>query len=182
VQVAQGLRKRLFGRSRGRLVFFRSRIATMDAILEARLRAAFACAGADFDAHVTIIPTLDRSRYYALMRVSALLLDTLGFSGFNTAIQAIECGLPVLAYEGAFMRGRLASGLLRRLELPDLVAVTPGQFIAKAIDLARDPRRREALGAAIAQRRQRLFHDLSAVRGLEDCLIREVARTRPDAP
>jgi predicted O-linked N-acetylglucosamine transferase (SPINDLY family) len=183
VQIAQGLRKRLFSRSRGRLVFFRSSVIAMDKAFEARLRAAFAGADTDFEAQVSIIPALDRSRYYALMRGSALLLDTLGFSGFNTAIQGIECGLPVLAYEGEFMRGRLASGILRRLELPDLVATNPQRFIDMAVDLARDARKRETLGAAIVQRRERLFHDLSAVRALEECLIREsgaIVRQRVD--
>ncbi len=179
VKIAHALRKRLFGPSRGRLVFFRSRVAAMDRALEARLRAAFARAGTNFDAHVSIIQTLDRPRYYALMRRSALLLDTLGFSGFNTAIQAIECGLPVLAYEGEFMRGRLASGLLRRLDLPELVATTPRQFIDRAVDLARDAGNRDKLRAAMVRRRPLLFNDLSAIRALEDCLVRELAKARP---
>jgi len=178
VEIAQRLRKRLFGRSRGRLVFFRSRIAAMDRALEARLRAAFARADAGFDDQVSIIPMLDRARFYALMRRSALLLDTLGFSGFNTAIQAIECDLPVLAYEGEFMRGRLASGLLRRLDLPELVATTPQGFVDMAVDLARDKAKRSRLRAAIGQRRRILFHDASAVRALEDRLVEEVSNSR----
>jgi len=110
VAIAKRLRKRLFRRnSGGRLVFFRSRSETIDRMLEARLRTAFERASVEFDEHVSIIPNLDRARFFGLMRESALMLDTLGFSGFNTAIQSIECELPVLAYEGEFMRGRLAS-------------------------------------------------------------------------
>lgn len=175
VKIAQGLRKRIFGKSRGRLVFFRSRVAAMDRALEARLRAVFAHHGTDFDAQVSIIPTLSRPRYFTLMRRSALLLDTLGFSGFNTAIQGIECGLPVLAFEGEFMRGRLASCLLRRLDLPGLVAKTPEQFIDMAIDLARSPDKRKTQRDAIERRKEILFHDLSSVRALEERLSEEVA-------
>jgi predicted O-linked N-acetylglucosamine transferase (SPINDLY family) len=175
VKIAQGLRKRIFGKSRGRLVFFRSRVAAMDRALEARLRAVFAHHGTDFDAQVSIIPTLSRPRYFTLMRRSALLLDTLGFSGFNTAIQGIECGLPVLAFEGEFMRGRLASCLLRRLDLPGLVAKTPEQFIDMAVDLARSPDKRKTQRDAIERRKEILFHDLSSVRALEERLSEEVA-------
>lgn len=182
IAIAKGLRKQLFRKSRGRLVFFRSRIATMDRSLEARMRAAFARAGVEFDANVSIIATLDRPRYYALMRRSALLLDTLGFSGFNTAIQGLECDLPVLAFEGEFMRGRLASGLLRRLDLPDLVATTPQEFVAKALDLTQSEAKRDKLRVAIAERREMLFRDLSAVRALEECLTREVERVRATPP
>ena len=52
------------------------------------------------------------------------MLDTLGFSGFNTAIQAVECGLPVVSREGEFMRGRLGSGILRRMGMEALVATS----------------------------------------------------------
>ena len=51
-----------------------------------------------------------------------MYLDSIGFSGFNTALQAVECGLPIVTREGRFMRGRLASGILKRMGLQDLVA------------------------------------------------------------
>jgi protein O-GlcNAc transferase len=177
VQIARHLKKRIFKRnSGGRLVFFRSRSDAMDRILEARLRAAFDKGGVEFDAHVSIIPTLDRSRFFGLMRESAFMLDTLGFSGFNTAIQGIECDLPVLAYEGEFMRGRLASAIMRRLDLPELVATTKEEFVQKAIELAGDARRRRSLRAKIIERRSILFHDMEPVRALERRLTDEVMK------
>ena len=160
VQIARQLRKRFFSRnSGGRLVFFRSRSDTMDQMLEGRLRTAFAKAEVDFDKHVSIIRTLKRAHFFGLMKRSALLLDTLGFSGFNTALQAIECDLPVLAYEGDFMRGRLASAIMRRLDLPELVATTQEEFILKAVELAADAGKRSTLQAKIIERRKILFHD-----------------------
>jgi protein O-GlcNAc transferase len=179
VQIARNLKKRIFKRnSGGRLVFFRSRSEAMDRILETRLRAAFDKGGVEFDAHVSIIPTLDRSRFFGLMRESAFMLDTLGFSGFNTAIQGIECDLPVLAYEGEFMRGRLASAIMRRLDLPELVVTTKEEFVQKAIELAGDARRRRSLRAKIIERRNILFHDLEPVRALERHLTDEVMKRR----
>jgi protein O-GlcNAc transferase len=150
----------------GWLVFFRSRSETMDNLLEARLRRAFDRDGVDFDAHVCVIPSLSRPKFFALMRRSALMLDTLGFSGFNTALQAVECGLPMLAHEGKFMRARLASAIMRRLELPELVAETEDAFIAKAVQLAGDAQSRERLSQQIAKRRDRLFQDQEPVRAL----------------
>jgi predicted O-linked N-acetylglucosamine transferase (SPINDLY family) len=175
VQIAQGLRKGLFRKSiGGRLVFFRT-LESMGLLTEARIRRAFERAGLDFDAHVSIVANLERPKFFALMRRSALMLDTLGFSGFNTALQAIECDLPFLAYEGDFMRGRLASGIMRQLNLPELVATSPEDFVQKAIDLARDASRREELRAAIVQRRDRLFRDLGSVRAFEQELIAAAA-------
>lgn len=179
VQIAKQLVKTTFRRSSGgRLVFFRSRIEAMDRMLENRLRAAFERGGVDFDAHVSIIPNLDQARFFGLMRESALMLDSLGFSGFNTAIQGIECDLPVLAYEGEFMRGRLASAIMRRLDLPELVATTKEEFVHKALELAGNPKERRRLKAKIIERREVLFHDLEPIRALEHHLTDAVAKAR----
>jgi predicted O-linked N-acetylglucosamine transferase (SPINDLY family) len=179
VEIAKHLRKHLLRRSSGgRLVFFRSRSDAMDRNLERRLRAAFEKAEVPFDEHVSIIPTLDRARFFGLMRKSALMLDTLGFSGFNTALQAIECDLPVLAFEGDFMRGRLASAIVRQLGLPELIATTKADFVQKAIELARDGGRRKGLRAQIIERRKILFSNLAPVRSLERHLADAVSRAR----
>lgn len=76
------------------------------------------------------------------------------------------------------MRGRLGSGIMHRLGLPELVASTKQQFVEKAIDLAHDAGKRATASAAIAQRRSILFRDLTPVRALEQHLIEEIMRTR----
>ena len=173
-----GLANRLRGRGAGRMVFFRSGSATMDDLLVHRLRRAFDNERADFDASVRFIPHLARPQFFGLMQQSALLLDTIGFSGFNNALQAIESGLPVLAHEGAFMRGRLASGIMRRLELHELVADSDQAFIEKAVELAANEPKRNALRVEIAKRRHILFNDLEPVRALERCLVDAIGVTR----
>jgi protein O-GlcNAc transferase len=165
---------RLRGGSNGRLVFFRSGNASMDQLLAQRLRKAFDIEKVDFDAHVCVIPYLDRPRFFGLMQHAALLLDTVGFSGFNNTLQAIEAGLPVLAREHNFMRGRLASSIMRRMELPELVASTDESFVEKAVELAADASRCKELRAEIANRRKILFDDIAPVRALELCLTEAI--------
>jgi protein O-GlcNAc transferase len=168
---------RLSGKNNGRLVFFRSNNVSMDTLLSQRLRRAFDVEKVDFDAHVRVIPYLDRPQFFGLMQHAALLLDTVGFSGFNNALQAIEAGLPVLAYEGAFMRGRLASGIMRRMGLAELVVSTDEAFIEAAIELAGNVSRRSELRVEIANRRKILFHDSEPVRALERCLIEAIGHS-----
>jgi protein O-GlcNAc transferase len=184
VQIARQLgKKRLFRRGGGRLVFFKGLGEARNGMLERRLRATFDSGGLDFDAHVRFVPTLERPDFFGLMRQAVLMLDTPGFSGFNTAIQAIECGLPVLAFEGELMRGRLASGVMRQLDLPQLVATGAEEFVKKAVDLAQDPDALKVLREKIAARRDALFHDVAPVRALESCLIDAVASARtPTTP
>jgi predicted O-linked N-acetylglucosamine transferase (SPINDLY family) len=156
-----------------RLVFFRHTPPSMSQALESRLRVAFARAGFDYERSVAFVPVLPRPAYYGLMRRSAALLDTIGFSGFNTAMQAVECGLPIVAYEGKFMRGRFASGILRQMHMDDWVAGDSARFVELAAQLANDGEKRREARARIEAARAPLFDDPAPVRALESVLVRE---------
>ena len=56
----------------------------------------------NFEEHVIFVPELTREGYSALMYNANLLLDPIGFSGANTTLQAIGCGLPVVTREEGF--------------------------------------------------------------------------------
>ena len=170
---------RLQARGAGRLVFFRSLRPAMSEQVERRMRQAFTKAGVDYGRTVAWVPTLNRGRFFGLMQRATALLDTIGFSGFNTAAQALECDLPVVAFEGEFMRGRLASGLLRHLGLDELVATTPEAFAEIALRLVEDGAWGAHLEREIAQRRHALFYDRTPVRALEDALFEAVRVAKP---
>jgi protein O-GlcNAc transferase len=177
IEIAKGLK----GTSDGRLVFFTSNRGPVQPIHQAllsRLRKAFTDAAVDFDTHVCVIPALNRARFFSLLEQSTLLLDTLGFSGFNTALQGLECGLPVLAYEGKFMRGRLASAILRKMNMPELVAISQQEFVQKAIELAANPKQLKKLRSVIPKRVKPLFRDNSSVVALENFLETEIRKQR----
>jgi predicted O-linked N-acetylglucosamine transferase (SPINDLY family) len=95
------------------------------------------------------------------------MLDTTGFSGFNTAMQAVEAGTPIIAMKGAFMRGRFASAILRRMELDELVAASANDYVDIASRIGRDAAYRRELRERIAGRRAILFNDEAPVRALE---------------
>lgn len=170
-QVWARLALRLQSLGKGRLVFFRSPRVEMTQQFELRLRRAFTSVGANFEGTVCLIPTLPREQFYGLMQRATLMLDTIGFSGFNTALQGLECGLPLIAYEGEFMRGRLASGLLRRMGLDNWVATSNTEFVDMAMRLTIDESVRRALCEQILETRSILFKDLAPVRALEDALV-----------
>jgi predicted O-linked N-acetylglucosamine transferase (SPINDLY family) len=152
------------------LCFFVCGNAALSEKLRQRLAQAFAQAGLAFDRHVRFLPWLAPAEFYALMRRADAMLDTLGFSGFNTALQALECGLPVVGYEGRFLRGRLASGMLRHLGLDDLVATDEREYVELAISLATDRERGARLRQRIEAARPRLYRDTAPIRALEDFL------------
>jgi len=158
----------------GRLVFFRGKPEALSGRLERRLRAAFERAGLNFERHVVCLPWQDPQAFRAILAAADLYLDTVGFSGFNTALQAVHCGLPVVTREGRFMRGRLASGMLRHIGLDELVAPSDAAYVELAVALANDGDRRRQLRERLRSARQRLFEDDAPVRALEAFIARSV--------
>jgi predicted O-linked N-acetylglucosamine transferase (SPINDLY family) len=150
-----------------RLVFFRSRPEPLAEKLRERLRAAFRRAGVDFERQGVFLPWQTRGAFRALLRRAHLCLDTLGFSGFNTAVHALECGLPIVACEGRFLRGRLASGPLRHIGIPELVAGSPRDYVELAVALAGDAGRRQDLRRRIEAGRERLYGDPAPLEALQ---------------
>jgi predicted O-linked N-acetylglucosamine transferase (SPINDLY family) len=152
-------------------VFFTHWARALSEKLRARLAAAFARAGLDAGRHLRFLPWLSTAEFHALMRQADVCLDSIGFSGFNTALQAVECGLPMVTREGRFQRGRLASGILRRIGLHELVTRDDEGYVAAAVALAREPARREALRGRIQAQRHLLYADAAPVRALEEFLL-----------
>lgn len=122
------------------------------------------------DRFISFLPWLTKAAFQRLMRQADVCLDTIGFSGFNTALQAVECGLPMVAREGRFLRGRLASGILQRIGLQELVAASEREYIDRVEGIARDPGYRARLAARIEANRAVLFEDRAPIRGLEEFL------------
>jgi len=139
-----------------------------------RLAARFAAEGLDFSHHVRLLPWLARPEFYGLLQRGDVMLDTVGFSGFNTVMQALECTLPVAAFEGRFLRGRLGSGILRTMGMDELVATDIDSQVEIATRLATDTAFNAIARARIAERREALFDDVETVRVLEDFLERAV--------
>ncbi|MDE2607222.1 MAG: tetratricopeptide repeat protein [Burkholderiales bacterium] len=152
-----------------KLVFFRGDDG-QGARLELRLRAAFAAAGVDFDASVRFIPWQPQPAFFGLLQRSEVFLDTVGFSGFNTAMQAIECGTPIVAWEGRTLRGRFASSLLRALELDEWVADTHQAYAEKVARLCADAGLRQRVRQEMAARRDGLYEDRASVEALASTL------------
>jgi protein O-GlcNAc transferase len=156
---------------RCQFIFFNHFRENLSEKLQRRLDSAFAQAEMYLSEHAIFLPWLKGPAFFALLRRADVFLDTIGFSGFNTAMQGIECGLPIVAREGRFMRGRLASGILTRLGLSELVAKTDQQYVDLAVKLGQDAGYREHIRTRIEASRHLVFGDISPVRALENFLI-----------
>ncbi len=149
-----------------KLVFFRQAEGTMAELLAQRLRTAFEAAGVSFDDTVRFVPWQTQAAFFGLLDRADAYLDTVGFSGFNTAMQAIERGTPVVAWEGAFLRGRFASGILQQIGLDEWVADTHAGYAERAERLCADAALRQRVRSQIAAQRSSLYDDRPSVAAL----------------
>ena len=156
---------------RCQFVFFRQASGVLSDRLAERLRRAFAAAGVDYERFVRFVPWQPPAGFMGWLERGTAYLDTIGFSGFNTALYAVDAGLPIVTREGRFLRGRLASGILKRLGLAELVVADEDAYIALAVRLAQDPAYRDSIRDRMRAARAGLYGDEAAVKALEEFLV-----------
>jgi protein O-GlcNAc transferase len=140
------------------------------ATVRARLEHAFAAAGLRADDHCVFLDRLSQSKFVAAAGLSDMFLDSIGWSGCNSALESLTRALPVVALEAPTMRGRHCAAILRMLGVTDTIATTIDDYVAIAARLAKDPQARRTISSRMAENKQRLYRDRAPVTALEDFL------------
>jgi predicted O-linked N-acetylglucosamine transferase (SPINDLY family) len=152
---------------RALLVFFAGRHAAVTAAFQRRFAAALTRHGLRVDACVRFLAQVGHEDYLRVNLVCDAMLDTLRWSGGNTSLDALACGLPIVTLPGPFMRGRQSAGMLRLLGVPELVAADRAGYLAIAHRLAEDSAWRASLRARIREGHERLFDMRDAIEPLQ---------------
>src|SRR5262249_52464564 len=152
-------------------VFFDHRAQAQMERMRVRLRAAFVAQGLDPDRFLVFAPWLTKAAFQGVMSQAHACLDTIGFSGFNTALQSVQAGLPIVTREGRFLRGRFASGILKRMGLSELVAASEQGYVELAERIARDSAYRERVTTRIKGNRDSLYRDAAPIGALAEFLL-----------
>lgn len=161
---------------RARLVFIEGP-EEVTRVFRERLRGAFDEAGVDFDAHVTFLPRLNSERYRELNRVADVCLDTPEWSGCNSTLEALSCGVPVVTLPGRWMRGRHTHAMYRKMGFEELCAADESEYVDLAVRLGNDDAWRQAMRHGITETAPRLFGDPGPAHALADFLLGKVRGT-----
>lgn len=87
---------------------------------------------------VEVVDLRPYAEYQRLMSEGMFALDSFPFGGFNSVIDSLWLGKPVVVLEGVRAFNRFGAATLRRIGLPELVAATPEEYIAIAARLIND--------------------------------------------
>lgn len=125
---------------------------------------------------IRFLPRLSGADFIRAQALADVVLDTPGFSGGKTSLEAFAVGQPVLTLPSRYLRGRLTHGFYRRMGLDDLVAASPEDYAAKALRLGMDGGFRAEARGRVAERAPRLWGTAESVRAFEDLVLARISR------
>lgn len=91
----------------------------------------------------------DKAAHLARHRAADLFLDSFAVSAASTALDSLGAGLPVLTKRGQQAHANVAMSFLSALGLPELIADSVEDFVARAVCLAQDKAARDDLRARL---------------------------------
>jgi len=141
-----------------------------------RLEMAFSRFSLRMEDYVKMVPFLDAAHYRAFNQLADAFLDSIGWSGCNSTIEALACNLPVVTMPGKLMRGRHTSAILKMMNLNDTEGRNMDEYVAIAARLIKEPAWRREISEKIAQTKHLAYRDTECIRGLEEFIRQAVAQ------
>lgn len=113
------------------------------------------------------LPMQSYAAYLRVLQLSDVVLDSVPFNGYNTTLDALAMGTPVVTLAGNTLRDRFGRGLYQAIGLTELVADNESDYVALALRLAADAAFMASCRSRIAAGGSMLFENISAVREIE---------------
>lgn len=165
---------------KARFVFLERPNSAVASLFQQRLQQTFAAAGLDSNDHCLFLPPQTQLDYWNLNQLSDVFLDSFGWSGGHTTLEAIACGLPVVTCPGEFMRGRHSYGILCQLGVTETIAQSPREYIEIAVRLGIDRHWCRQVAHRMGHYYKALYGNANGLRGLEAFYRQVVAgRSKP---
>lgn len=111
---------------------------------------------------VVILPYMPQDRYYALLCAADVILDPLYYGGGQTSFDMMAAGVPVITLPGETIRSRTTFACYQQMELEKklqekLVAISTNDYIAKAVEVAKNKKFCSMLKTALRERCTALY-------------------------
>jgi protein O-GlcNAc transferase len=101
---------------------------------------------------VTVVSRVPPGDYFRWYNEVDVALDTTPYSGGTTTCDTLWMGVPVVTLPGARSASRSAGSILTTVGLPDWIASSPEEYVARAVAAAADAGRLRGLRASLRGR------------------------------
>jgi len=152
--------------------------ALVNELFKSRLDAVFSAHGLNASDHCVFLGRLSRSAFTAAMGQCDIFLDSIGWSGCNSALESLPHNLPIVTMPGALMRGRHSAAILHMMGVTGTIAATIDDYVSIAARLANTPDARRNISRLMADNKCKLYRDRACISALEDYLDRAARRRR----
>ncbi len=153
------------------LVFFDAAATGQRRLFSERIQAAMYARGIPPRRQIRFLPMMPHAWFRRALCVADVMLDVSNFSAGSSALDALSVGLPIVAHEGRFMRGRQSAAMLRMVDVPELIVQRADQCAELAMRVASDRAYRSSLSERIRAGLPRLFGRNEPVEALAAALV-----------
>jgi len=136
-----------------------------------RLDRAFAAHGLSAADYCVILPRRPQHEFVAAIGMCDIVLDSIGWSGFNSTIEGLAHDLPIVTMTGPLMRGRHTSAVLAMMGVTDTVTGTVDEYVGVAQRLATDTAWCSAVKERMRANKHRIYRDRACITALEEFLV-----------
>ncbi len=137
---------------------------------KARITDVFQLAYPEGLSRVEFTPRMSRQGYLAHLEGSFINIDSYGWSGGNTFLDACDVLLPTLTCESGLMRGNHSAAGLKTIGLPTLIAADPLSYGNQISELFRNPTKYRRILETIGVGRESLIEDQRVSRAFSSFL------------
>ena len=139
-----------------------------------RIKKAFDRFNLDVEKYAIFLPYLDTKQYFAIYNLSDVFLDPIGWSGCNSALEAITLNLPIVTFPSKLMRGRETAAILTMMNLKDTIAHSLDEYVNIAAMLGNNSELRKKISGKIAKNKHLVYKDKACITGLEEFFVKAV--------
>jgi predicted O-linked N-acetylglucosamine transferase (SPINDLY family) len=151
-------------------VFINNKSPKLTQRFKERLEQPFKDNGLSLEQSASFVGPLEFQDYLQLNGLCDVYLDSVGWSGGNTSLEALAWGLPMVTFKANTMRGRHTAAILEGMSMGEWVADDRAGYVERAILLGEDQERRSEVSQLLMERSERIYSNSSSIRALEEFL------------
>jgi protein O-GlcNAc transferase len=143
-----------------------------------RLERVFAAHGLAATDHCVFLPRMMPEEFAAAIGQCDIVLDSIGWSGFNSTIEGLPYDLPIVTMTGSLMRGRHTTAILTMMGVTETITATVDEYVAVAQRLATDTAWRATIKECMKYNKHRVYRDRASIEALQEFLLRATRERR----